>query len=60
MPGNPTQQATFAAAGRRALVFKPARVAAAQIRRGASVALRITYTPKAGRSVVRRATIAVR
>ncbi|MDO8209061.1 hypothetical protein [Conexibacter sp. CPCC 206217] len=34
--------------------------AAAQIRRGASLALPITFTPKAGRSVARRATIAVR
>jgi hypothetical protein len=53
-------RATVTAAGRRTFLIRPARPAAAQLRRGTTLTLRITFTPKTGRPVTHRTTIAVR
>jgi hypothetical protein len=52
--------ATVARAGRRALVVTPSRSVARALRRGARLTLTVTFTPKAGRAAVRRATVTVR
>ncbi len=52
--------ATLAAAGRRTLVVRPSRTAARQLRRGARLTLRLTFTPASGRATTRTATVTVR
>lgn len=53
-------RAAVAGAGRRVLVVRPSLAARGQLRRGARLTLTVTFTPAAGRAVVRRATVAVR